>query len=318
MARIFIDSFEPRNLDLWDANNGCSIVATAGLSLKGSYCVYGSDDSKFMRKNLLGKDEYYFAFQIRSKDVSGRTFFKVYNGGSQLISFDLDNTTRKIQVRNSVPSTLVVGSKAYVVNTTYFMQIYIKIADSGGRVVVKYDGVTDIDFTGDTKGGSLSLINRLQLFGWGYFNNVIIDDSVWIEETEICLLKPAGIGNSSSWTPTSGDNYTCVDEVPYNDADYVSENDADAIDTYAAENSPGDLVSVKCAQIQARTRKDSDSLLNNMNLVVRSGADYHGGDELLTTSFAGKAKLWEVNPADSQVWEKADIDAMEIGIRARA
>ena len=317
MARVFIDSFEPRNLDLWDVNNGCSIVTTAGLSLKGSYCVYGSSNAEYVRKELSDKNEYYFAFQIRSKDVSLRTFFTVYNGSSQLISFDLDNTTHKIQVRNSIPSTIVNGSKAYVSDTTYFMQIYIKIADSGGRIIVKYDGNTDIDFTGDTKGGALSLINRLQLFGWGYFNNVIIDDSIWIEETEICLLKPNGVGNSSSWTPTSGDNYTCVDEVPYSDVDYVSENVADAIDTYAVENSPGDLVSVKCVQAQARTRKDSDSLLNNMNLVVRSSIDYHGSDESLTTSFVGKAKLWEINPADSQDWEKADIDAMEIGVRAR-
>jgi hypothetical protein len=318
MSRVFIDNFESRNLNLWDTNNGCSIVSTAGLNLKGSYCVYGSNNSEFVRKVLPDQDEYWFAFQMRIIDVSLNTIFKVYNGGSQLISFDLDNTTHKIQVRNSVPSTIADGTKTYIANTTYFMQVYIKIADSGGRVLVKYDGNVDLDFTGDTKGGALSLINGFCLHGRGYFDNAVVDDSVMPEATEICLRKLNGIGNSSNWTPTSGNNYECVDEVPYSDADYVSEDVADAIDTYLIEDAPGDLVSVKCVQVQARARKDSDSLLGNMNLVLRSGgADYHSADKPLTTTFAPKINIWETNPADGQPFEKADIDALEIGERAR-
>ena len=314
MARIFIDSFETQKFDLWDSATGTPLIeSTVGYDMKGNYYTFlGSND--YLYKSVPAASEYYFAFQYRPYDLSNH-FFRVLNGSTELNKLRLDAG----KLHAYAGTTLIAsGTKSFSTSTTYFLQIYIKVDNINGRIQVKYDGVTDIDYTGDTLRAGFSTINMVKIGEQIRFDNFIIDDSVMPEETEICLLKPNGIGNASNWAPTSGNNYACVDEVPHNDADYVSENVADAIDTYITENSPGDVVSVKCIQLQARARKDSDSLLDNMNLVVRSDADYHGNDESLTTSFVEKVKIWETNPADSLVWEKADIDAMEIGVRARA
>jgi hypothetical protein len=312
MARVFIDSFETRSLDFWDTNIGATIVSTAGLDMKNSYCLR-NNYNQFIYKFLPESSEYCVALRFRMTHTTIGSVIEFYHGGTRLIRI-WNGTTLYYQIGTGGATP---GATPLATSTTYFLQVYIKIANSGGRIYSKINNALDYDYTGDTQPGSDTTIDRIRFGDCNYYDNIVIDDSAMPEETEICLLKPNGIGNSSSWTPTSGDNYTCVDEVPYSDADYVSEDVADAIDTYTIDNSPADLVTVKCIQVQARARKDNDSLLDNMNIVVRSDADYHGSDELLTTTFAEKTKVWETNPADSLPFEKTDIDALEIGVRAR-
>ena len=330
MPRIFIDGLESGSDDLWDAEDNANVISSAGKDMDGSYCLDVNGLSEYVEKNITADDEMYFAFLYRaSNNVSSKGMLIVYNGGTTLIAVCRRGTTGIIDVRSSstLGTLLDSGTKVLGINTTYLIEIRIKIADSSGRVEVKVDGIQDIDFTGDTKPDANIQFNKIRLgytgstytYCYAYFDNLIMDDAAWIGDTKIQAIVPTGAGNSTNWTPSAGNNWECVDEKPPNDADYVSINAADIVDTYAAGNMVGTIGSVKCVQVQGRVRTEGAPTPTNLKLIVRSGAtDYLSGDKIIPASEKSLWNLWEDNPADSLAWEEADVNAMEIGIKSAA
>jgi len=316
MARIFIDSFETQNLNLWDSvTDQCSIVSTTGLSLKDDYCVYISDDDYYIEKNISPSTEYYFTFLFRLDNVFDCHIIRLLNGGSELIRSQW--SSNKLQWLTG-GSWFCYNESAftYVLHTTYFMQIYIKIASTGGRIYVKVDDIVDRDSIGDMFVSSAA--NRVRFGGKAWYDNIVMDDSVMPEQTEIIILRPNGVGGYSDFISTpSGSNYTCVDEIPYNDSDYVSSGIVNAVDTYTLEDIPN-AESIKCVQMQARARKDSDSPLTKFNFVMREGlTNYHGNDILLSNTFTNYSEMWLDGPTKSGIWYPPAVNSMEIGVRTR-
>jgi hypothetical protein len=329
MARIFIDGFESGGDDLWDAESNATVISSAGLDMDGDYCLDLNDLAEYLEKNITLDDEMYFAFLYRpTHATNSEQILSVYNGATALIHIArIDGGSISAYRGTGVGSLLATGTASFNVNTTYLIEVHIKIADSGGRVEVKIDGVSDIDFTGDTKPGADTQFNRVRL-GYGpyviyytnaYFDNLVMDDAAWIGDTKIQAILPTGAGTTTGWTPSAGANYACVDERPASDVDYVSINSNDVVDTYAAGDMAGSISNVKCVQVQSRTESDGSPTPTNLKLAVRSGGtDYFSGDKAVPASPAGLCNLWETNPADSQAWEEADVNAVEIGIKSAA
>ena len=325
MARIFIDGFESGGDDLWDAESNANVISSAGLNMDGSYCLDINGLVEYVSKNITLDDEMYFAFLYRPTASNSKAILSVWNGAAVLIHLWLNAGV--ISVNRGVGTVLDTGTESISLNTTYLIEVHIKIADSGGRIETKVNGVADIDFTGDTKEGAYTQFDKVRL-GQGavasyycaaYFDNFRMDDAGWIGDTKIQAIVPTGAGNTTGWTPSVGANWGCVDEKPASDADYVSINANDIVDTYAAGNIVGSIDNVKCVQIQARSRTEGSPTPTNLKLVVRSGGtDYLSGDKVIPVSEKGLWNLWELNPADSLAWEEADVNAMEIGIKSAA
>lgn len=329
MARIFIDGFESGGSDLWETNSGTVVVSSSGLDMDGDYCLdAASSSTSYVQQGITLDDEMYFAFLYRAtNDTYSGEILTVLNGATCLLRSIRDsNVSNKIKFFLGATSLLVTGSKTLNVDTTYLIEVRIKIADSGGRIEVKVDGIQDIDFTGDTKVGTDTQFDKVRLGyyysgynSYCYFDNFIMDDAAWIGDTKIQKILPTGAGNTTGWTPSAGANWACVDERPPSDVDYVSINANDAVDTYAAGNMAGSIVNVKCVQVQSRTESDGAPTPTNLKLVVRSGAtDYLSGDKAVPAAPKSLYNLWENNPADSLAWEEADVNAMEIGIKSAA
>ena len=326
MARIFIDGFEAGEHDMWDAEINATVISSAGLDMDGDYCLDLNNIDEYVEKNITADDEMYFAFLYRPTS-NGEEMLSVFNGTTILVHINRDETGHCIEAYRGEITLLDTGTHALNNDTTYLIEVHFKIADAGGRVEVKVDGVSDIDFTGDTKPDANTQFDKVRL-GYGtvsafrsyaYFDNFIMDDAAWIGDTKIQKILPTGAGNSTIWTPSAGANWQCVDERPPSDVDYVSTNVVDQVDTYAAANMVGSIDSVKCVQIQSRTESDGAPTPTNLKLVVRSGAaDHLSGDKTVPASPKGLWNLWETNPADSLAWEEADVNAMEIGIKSAA
>lgn len=324
MARIFIDGFESGGLDLWDTIVAtASVASSVGKDMNGDYCAYLTTGR--IDKNLVADDEMYFAFLYRPTVNDSRGVLCLYKDSTLLIDIRRDNGINDPFKVYRDSTLIATGSATIAVNTTYLIEIRIKIADAGGRAVLKVDGVTDIDFTGDTKPGADTQFNKAKLgygsvaYAYAYYDNFIMDDANWIGNTKIQAIKPSGAGNSTGWTPSAGANWDCVEEIPKNDADYVHINSNDVTDTYAAANMAGSIGTVKCVQVQSRAKYDGSPVPTNLKLVVRSGgADYLSGDKAVPASEKSLWHLWETNPADSLAWEEADVNAMEIGVKSAA
>jgi hypothetical protein len=73
----------------------------------------------------------------------------------------------------------VIGSTAsgtgIVVNTWYFIEASVKVADSGGSCVVKRDGVTILSVTGDTKnGGTKNVLDRVLIGNTSLWDDIYV------------------------------------------------------------------------------------------------------------------------------------------------
>lgn len=317
MARVFIDSFETQSLSLWDVNSGCTIVAASALDMKGDYCLDCTGSADHIYKEVPENNEYYFACRWRPSSTSSGNLLQVYHNSTLLLNLRVISGSLLRVYRGT--TSIVIGSKVYSTSITYFMQIYLKIANTGGRVWIKYNGYTDINFTGDTQVGTDTTISKARFGNYGYYDNIVVDNSIMPERTEIVVLRPNGVGAVTEWNPSAGDNYDCVDEIPHSDLDYNYIDTIDKVDTYNLENLPGEAKSIKCVQAQIRAKRDGDSIPTKANIVLRaSGANYHGDDISLITTWANGNSIWAVNPADSQDFERGDIDNLEMGIRSRS
>lgn len=324
MSRIFIDGFESGEHDMWDINAGAIVMSPVGLPMDGDYCLDLVGNTDHLDKNIAVTNEMYFAFLYRPSAEDSVSMISLWDG-----------TVWKIRLNRASSSNVIIfyrggtqldaGTIALTVGGTYLIEFWCLIHGISGRMVVKVDGITDIDYTGDTEHLTGDKFNKVMLgydtgvssYPGAYFDNFIMDDSSWIGDTKIQALVPTGVGNSSDWTPSVGNNYACVDEIPPNDADYVSVNAVNATDTYITENLSGSIDSIKCIQVQSRSRKEGIPIPTNLKLITRvNGTNYLSGDKPVPSSMESRYNLWELNPDDSQAWEEVDINAMEIGIRS--
>lgn len=325
MARIFIDGFESGGDDLWDAESNANVISSAGLDMDGDYCLDLNASNEYLQKDITADDEIYFAFLYRFTNTGAYELLSLFSGANLMIQIARDNASGKIKVYR-LYTVLDTGTHTLNIDTTYLIEVRVKIADAGGIIDVKVDGVSDITFSGDTKEGAYTQFNKVRLgyvsgtrYSFAYFDNFIMDDYAWIGDTKIQKILPIGGGNSTIWNPSVGANWQCVDERPASDVDYVSTDAIDQVDTYAAANMAGSIGSVKCVQIQSRTESDGTPTPTNLKLVARSGgADHLSGDKAVPAAPKGLWNLWETNPADSLAWEEADVNAMEIGIKSAA
>lgn len=314
MARVFIESFETQKMDLWSATSDATIISSSGLDMKGNYCCSTGPSGYFEKIFPTNLTNLWVSFLWRKGGYSWY-MFTLYgkNGAEQVIVYIYYSGSSKI--RYLVGGYAVNGSKTISDNVTYFVQVHLYISGGRAYIVAYIDGVHDKTHSNNI---SQTSFTKIRFRNDSYFDNIVIDDSVMPERTEIIVLRPDGVGNYSDFVPTpSGNNYTCVDEIPYNDSDYVASGIVNAVDTYTLEDVPNAKL-IKCVQMQARARKDSDSPLTKFNFVICDGStNYYGDDILLSNTFSNYSEMWLDGPTGSGFWHPSDINDLEIGVRTR-
>jgi len=324
MARIFMDGFESGGLDQFTSSSGATVVSTSGLSMDGNYCLECTGSGDYVQSSLSADDEMYFAFLYRPAAISYNYLISFYSGSSKLMSINFESGSF---LGAKVDSSLVaVSSISLSANVTYLVEGYYKIANSGGRIVCKLNGIVVIDYTGDTLPLTYTQFNSVRfgytgtnMNGSAYYDNIILDSANWIGKTYIQGLAVTGAGTTTQLTPSTGSNYTCVDEIPASDTDYVYSNTVDQLDTYAAGNLTGTIGTIKAVQVQSRVVKEGTATPQNVKLAVRSGAtDYVSADKVVPTTAATVASIWETDPATSAAWSESNVNAVEIGVKTAA
>jgi hypothetical protein len=329
MARLFIDGFESGGLDLWDSLTGSVIVDAAPDGMSGSYAMKIPNATlQYADKMLpLAMSEIYLKFRFRwgnpvAADVL-RSIIGFRSGTTLLADYRMGGASGPTAAYAG--STLIGSGLNLTVATTYLIEIYFKLADSGGRFVVKVNGVTEIDFTGDTKPGADTTFDRVQ-FGPSastyvvnqWFDDVVFDDAAWPGNTKIAAIRPSGAGNSAQWTPSAGANWECVDEVPASDTDYVETNVVDKVDLYDAGSLPAAADAIVCVQVQARVLKEGAATPQNLALGLRTvGTDYFSPDKVAPTAYKSLSHLWENNPNTSVPFTVSEVNALEIGMKSK-
>lgn len=322
MARVFIDGFESGSHDLWTITAGTPTIADNITGMSGNYCLnLATGVSTTIYKDVPNSTEYYFAFKFRHiNHYLTSNFFSLGNGFTELATLSLDNVTRSMIARKGSSSGTVLGTgiNSFVGDVFHLVEVRFKSSSTAGFFQVKVNGVTEIDFSGNTNDSSAN-INRLFLHNIAYFDDFIVDNSGWIGNTSVQGLTVSGAGTHTGFTPSAGDNYECIDEIPYNDNDFIYATSPNVIDTYTITALPVSPRSIKAVQLQARCSMEGNPAFQNVKLVCRSGGtDYVSSANQVASLSKSYTGLWELNPADSSAWTKSAVDAIEIGIKTES
>jgi hypothetical protein len=335
MARLFIDGFESGSLDLWDTINGgaASTVQKKG----GAYSYLTSAINQTLIKNLdSGVATIYFKvwLYINSVGLSNPTLFLIFadNAGNQ-IGLGLDASRQLIFRLNpntlNGGTTIATGATVLALTTWYLIEGKIFIDDVNGIAQCKLNGVLplEIDYSGDTRSQGTTITKVfLGTYGsataytiYGYFDDFVLDDASWIGDTRIQAISPTGVGTTTGWTPSAGNNWDCVEEIPASDVDYIYINANDILDTYATGNLIGGVSEVKCVQVQGRTVYQGAPTPTNLKLAIRSnGVDYVSANKSVPASYKSLFNIWETDPDTSATWLVAAVNAAEIGVKSAA
>jgi hypothetical protein len=331
MTRIFIDGFENGTIsaELGWINSGSSINSAAHAGLKGAYSVQIFDNNTLYLVLPTSHSALYLAFKANIYDDNKLGFFHFKDSAGTTTAF-LTNEDGLLHLHIGAYSTAIVASGTHPLlqDGTYLIEIYYEPLNSTGEIIVKIGGVTDISYSGDTTAG----LENVQLLYWGkvsgmstgsslgiHLDDVIIDDANWIGNTYIQAIVPTGAGTTTDFTPSTGANYTCVDEIPAVDTDYVSTNTTGHIDTYATSDLTGFVGNVKTVQLESRIAYEGTPTPTHIQLGCRSnGVDYFATDKSPALSFGRVSKLLLVDPNGDDPWTIARVNQLEIGIKATA
>jgi len=337
MGRIWIDGFEYGGATTFLGGiytaSGMTALGTPRAGFSGNYYLNAGSGFSYIQKELdAALSEIYAAIkvypQVRTSDGPGVLGFYDSAGTAIMgIKFYYDGSTyfyiRAERGAQSSGNILGTGLIPILPSTAvHLVEVYYKPLNSGGICRVRLNGVLDINYTGDTTAG-LENVKKVRV---GYagrdnylsqYDDFVLDDSQRIGNTRIQKLQISGAGTTGEWDASAGNPYECVDEIPFSDTDFISTNVPGEIATFACGDMTGNVSSVKALLLHGRMLYEGNPAPNKQKLAIRvNGTNYFSGRFTPGLSAAPFQKLWAVNPDDSQPWEEADINAIEIGVQA--
>jgi hypothetical protein len=152
-----------------------------------AYRLGGFPGNNYWWKTIAPLSEFYFTTLFRASDNS--------NPGTRLVKWRSVGTLPDYGEIASGANTLWgasvggVGVASSVPPNNYIrgqivkLELYVRIADVGGRIRLKQDDNIFIDFTGDTKPGASSTINQFE--GWGGMWNYVDWDNIYLTDEPV-------------------------------------------------------------------------------------------------------------------------------------
>ena len=334
MALLYMDGFDAGDHSVkWNATGGTSTATTrfgTGRSL------YLGTTSSHVERFFTAADEIFCGAAIMYTNV---TFRDPISTDSHTFAFHGDSgTVKHVSVAtNSLGqwtayrgSTLLATSSPLLVASVWnYVEIRVLISDTVGRVVVRHNGVTIIDYTGDTKnGGTNTSVDKIKLAGISnfstdqYYDDLYICDATgsspyntFLGDVRVHTIVPNGAGSSTQFTPSSGANYTTVDELPYSATDYVYGTTGQT-DLYTASDLPAGTGVIYGVQTNAMVKKTDAGSINGRTALKSGATTYYGASTVIGTSDQVVTRTDQVNPATSSAWTSTEVNGIEIGVGA--
>lgn len=246
----------------------------------------------------------------------------------------VDGTTLSIW-RTGDAAELAHGTAQITANVWYHIEIKATFANSallGGRVQVYVEGISDIDYTGDTQNTASASADGIYFrspsasygYYYLYFDNLVVLDTAGSTFND--FIGPSVIdtnivnasdppGTYSEFTPLSSTNAEMVnDATPDGDTTYNYGVTAGKKDTYNFSSfATGYATHAVQANIVARRDKSS---AKHIAAICRSGGtDYQGSTKTLSSAYLNYAEIFENDPATPGVaWTDTALNAAEFGL----
>jgi hypothetical protein len=270
-----------------------------------------------------------FHFLVRGLDVD---FVQFLDGSTEHVTLTVGASGEIKAFRGGTSGTLLGSTSAGVVTSDvmFWAEVRVTIDDSVGVVRVRVGGVEVLTLTGiDTRNGGNASLTKIAwggqkgFVGPGLLDDVLVMDTTgtsfndWTGEVSLHYQAAASAGNHSQFTPTSGANYTNVDEAstPDEDTTKVSSTTVGHRDNYGVAALGITSGSVLAVIPVARAKGTGQIALT----LTSGGADDVGDAQTLAASykyFYGDQHL--VDPQTGAAWSFANADAAKPGVKVIA
>lgn len=224
---------------------------------------------------------------------------------------------------------LYTTSGADIGNSTWaYFELKVTTANSGTyELKINGSSVTGGPQSGDTQPGSNAYVNTVR-FDWpnNYttittdftnFDDIYILDSsgsennTFLGDSRVVAMYPNAAGDSTQFTPSTGNNYAAVDENPSNgDTDYVEDSTSGNKDLYNYDSVPS-LTRLFGVQINTTAKGSGFSLKQDVKSVGTTSAD---SGTALGAGYAYITRIVEDDPATGSPWNPTALNAAQFGV----
>jgi hypothetical protein len=308
MAILFATGFEQNEQKPFKASAGSALVDAGGVS--GAYHAIISGSASLSLGSFSETELYVGAWWNSVTSANGR--FRVgANINVRIVSNRLalyrDNTL------------LATGTAVVNLGTYYNLQMFVKANATTGRVILRVDGLEDIDFTGNTGSGALTFVG-IQDSGSGSgvrvaVDNVIVRDDDWPGDVRFVGLNPNADTLTKDWTPQTGtDNFAMVNNA--SDASYVETDGDGDRDLYEVANWSGAGLTPVTVVQWVRARKETADNQQVKALLVSGATESDETFDLLTSYDGMEGIIYENDPDTTALWTNGGINGITIGQEA--
>lgn len=343
MTLRFYDGFGYATEDIqasykWQANVAGSypaISSTAGR--RSNPALHMNTQNASVSKTLDNQQTWIIGFNFKCTNYPSSTCrFLEFNDGSTIqASLMVNLSGQLLAVRGGLSpgNTLATSVNTLARDTNYYIEVKVKIANSGGTFEVKVNGISDgwINVSGaDTCPNSNEYANTIKIdnisASWDtYYSDLYVcdgagsSDNDFLGDCRVDTYLPDNNGTYSQFTGSdsdSTDNYLLVDDTtPDGDTTYVQSSTVGQKDTYSFADMSHTPATIFGVQAVACVKKD-DAGARAVALLAKSGAtEDTGASQNLSTSYAAYVKLWATDPNTGMRWTKTNFNAAEFGLK---
>lgn len=262
-------------------------------------------------------------------------------GGTSCLFTFADSGTEQVSVRGDGSGHLTVyrGDGTLLATSTnsvttgvwYYIEFKAVINNSTGTIEVRVNGTSTgwVPPTGslDTQNTGNATLNQVAL-GMTANSGTYYDDfyacdasgsvnTTFLGPVRVTPLLPIAAGNYAQWTPSGGNNFGNVADMPVPDSDVTFNQSATAgqLDSFIYEDLPVSSGSVFAIQHVLYNRQDAGTQRTLAPLQRSSSTDYVGTNFNPSTSYTYQLEVKETNPDTSAAWTVSGVNNAEFGYK---
>ena len=329
MALLLCDSFDHTTTitHKWASSTGASISGSYGrLGTAGLKINTGDAGVKFTlpasKATVIVGQAIYF------EDVSATHIL--------LTLYDDDGADIQVQVKQVGADFKVycgageIHSVAHGMSALIWYYVEIKVLiDSSGSVTINVDNVEVMDEAENTQNTVNAYCTSIFLgyngagaSSYTYRDDVIIMDTAaggvcddFIGDVIIQCLAPTGTGSAADWTPSTGNNFECVNEQPPSTSDYIESATQNDVDTYVTGNvSPltGDVFAVVVNHYSQKVGTAARGISGVCNDL---GTTTTGSENVLDAAYKMRQSVMYENNRTTAPFTITDINNGQFGVK---
>ena len=209
--------------------------------------------------------------------------------------------------------TITVSASGY-----FHCQFYVVIDDDPavGGVFVKIHGHESIHYHGDTKiQAGTTGATYLYFYGGASgaysasFDDLVIGSGGYLGDLRCVDMMPEADTAQDDWTPSAGDNYSTIDEIPPSDADYNETNVDAQADELALTGFDGATYVPVAATAWIRAREEA-ATGDSIKVGYNSNGTVDVTEHTLETSYVYYFHTNDENPDGPAAWDDAALEAL--------